>query len=74
MGLARNFQVVRKDDTGEWNDLIPKTDIPSDIISFMGRTGYEDMPYKELLKLAKEKGVFRVGMKRSELINALNNG
>jgi len=78
--------VVVKRDDDNWNELIPKLDIPTEIVDFMNHTvtpddiietsympdiDYEKMPYKELVKTAKEKGVFKIGMKRDDLIREI---
>jgi hypothetical protein len=70
IGIAQRYVVVKRDD-GNWNDLIPKLDIPTEIISFMGEPDYKTMPYKDLIKLARDRGVFKVGMKRDDIIKEL---
>ena len=34
--------------------------------------GYEKLPWRELVKLASKEGVFKPGMKKDELLKALN--
>lgn len=36
--------------------------------------GYEQMKYQELVSLAAERGLYKTGMKKSELIEALTRG